>query len=195
MRHIEKFKKIFACCGKECTADTNGQALDQLVTLAENGELGGGSGGASGSSSPITTLKAYYLTPAVEAVIYIYFTKEITKTGSYMYMSFVDGSVHTINITEVNDDTFTDSNGNVYARAKKKDILIDAENELVEVELISGYDFNITSYNFITQTDNNGVIQENQRFNYSSSYYDATTECDLCVYGGSGKIGYYKIKA
>jgi hypothetical protein len=42
MRHIEKLKKIFTCCGKECSADTNGQALDQLVTLAENGELGGG---------------------------------------------------------------------------------------------------------------------------------------------------------
>lgn len=48
MRHIEKFKKIFACCGKECTANTNGQALDQLVTLAENGELGSGGGSGAG---------------------------------------------------------------------------------------------------------------------------------------------------
>lgn len=42
-RHIEKLKKIFTCCGKTCSADTNGKALDELVTLAENGELGGGS--------------------------------------------------------------------------------------------------------------------------------------------------------
>lgn len=42
MRHIEKLKKIFTCCGKECSADTNGKALDELLTLAENGELGGG---------------------------------------------------------------------------------------------------------------------------------------------------------
>lgn len=45
MRHIEKLKKIFAACGKECSADTNGAALDELLTLAENGELGGGGGG------------------------------------------------------------------------------------------------------------------------------------------------------
>lgn len=44
MRHIEKLKKIFTCCGKECSADTNGAALDELLTLAENGELGGGGG-------------------------------------------------------------------------------------------------------------------------------------------------------
>ena len=40
MRHIEKLKKIFTCCGKECSAETNGAALDELLTLAENGELG-----------------------------------------------------------------------------------------------------------------------------------------------------------
>lgn len=42
MRHIEKLKKIFSCCGKTCVKNTNGKALDELLTLAENGELGGG---------------------------------------------------------------------------------------------------------------------------------------------------------
>lgn len=44
MRHIEKLKKIFSCCGKTCVKNTNGEALDELLTLAENGELGGGGG-------------------------------------------------------------------------------------------------------------------------------------------------------
>lgn len=47
MRHIEKLKKIFSCCGKTCVKNTNGEALDELLTLAENGELGGGGGGGS----------------------------------------------------------------------------------------------------------------------------------------------------
>lgn len=48
MRHIEKLKKIFSCCGKTCVKNTNGKALDELLTLAENGELGGGGGSSSG---------------------------------------------------------------------------------------------------------------------------------------------------
>lgn len=39
MRHIEKLKKIFSCCGKDCSKNTNGEALNELVTMAENGEL------------------------------------------------------------------------------------------------------------------------------------------------------------
>lgn len=150
------------------------------------------SGGGSESSSPITTLKAYAFSVA-EQIVYAYSTEEITEKGTYIliYNDLMTGNRV---VTEVTEDTFADENGNVFTRSKTHDVLIDAENELVEVELISGYDFNITSYNFKTQTDNNGIIQENQRFNYLSSYYDYTTECDLCVYGGSGKIGYYKIK-
>jgi hypothetical protein len=44
-RNINKLKKIFSCCGKKCSASTNGEALDELVRMAENGELGGGSSG------------------------------------------------------------------------------------------------------------------------------------------------------
>lgn len=57
MRHIEKLKKIFTCCGKECSADTNGAALDELLTLAENGELGGGS---SSGEDDTPEIQKYY---------------------------------------------------------------------------------------------------------------------------------------
>ena len=45
MRHIEKLKQIFTCCGKSCNSDSNGKAIDNLFTLAKNGELGSGGGG------------------------------------------------------------------------------------------------------------------------------------------------------
>lgn len=38
-RNITKLKKIFECCGKNCDSDTNGEALDHLVELVENGEI------------------------------------------------------------------------------------------------------------------------------------------------------------
>lgn len=40
-RNINKLKKIFESCGKNCDSDTNGEALDHLLELAENGELMG----------------------------------------------------------------------------------------------------------------------------------------------------------
>ena len=51
MRTIEKLKKIFTCCGKQCNADTNGKIIDNLLTVAENGELGSG-GGSSEDETP-----------------------------------------------------------------------------------------------------------------------------------------------
>lgn len=42
MRHIEKLKEIFEACGKECSKNTNGEALNELVTMAKNGELSKG---------------------------------------------------------------------------------------------------------------------------------------------------------
>ena len=41
MRHIEKLKKIISACGKECSKNTNGEALNELLNMAENGEIGG----------------------------------------------------------------------------------------------------------------------------------------------------------
>lgn len=189
----DALKKI-ACfyAGEEVECNTVADALQCIAEHCEGGASGGASGGGSGSSSPITTLKAYAFSVA-EQIVYAYSTEEIAEKGTYILI-YNDLTTGNRVVTEVTEDTFADENGNVFTRSKTHDVLIDAENELVEVELISGYNFNITSYNFKTQTDNNGIIQENQRFNYLSSYYDNTTECDLCVYGGSGKIGYYKIK-
>lgn len=46
-RNINKLKKIFNCCGKSCVKDTNGEAIDDLLELAENGQLGSGGGSAN----------------------------------------------------------------------------------------------------------------------------------------------------
>lgn len=60
MRHLEKLKKIFTCCGKECNSSTNGEALNHLLELAEAGELGGTSGNIA--TCTVTIGSSYYKT-------------------------------------------------------------------------------------------------------------------------------------
>lgn len=38
-RNITKLKKIFECCGRCCNSSTNGEVIDHLLELAENGKL------------------------------------------------------------------------------------------------------------------------------------------------------------
>lgn len=78
MRHIEKLKKIFTCCGKECDSSTNGEALDHLLELAEAGELG-----SSGGSDNLGLY--FWTTPSSSALFFS--LKDQPSVGDYLVKS------------------------------------------------------------------------------------------------------------
>ena len=168
--------------------------LDVVSSVkVEGGSGGGGSGGETpANESPIKYLRAYVT--STNTTPNKFFTTEDIINSNDWFTFIHSGALNQIflkNLT-IGDNSFTTSEG-TFERNRHGDVLLYAKDEQVEVEFISGYSTGITSYNFATNTDSHGTQVDNLRFN-GSLYYDKSIECDLCIYVGSGRIGYYKIK-
>ena len=105
-----------------------------------------------------------------------------------------------VGITRVNIVSFSDDghpvnvDGISFSRAYKRDTYKrPPKDELVEVEFVGGYSGLLSGkyYNFATNTDSYGNTYTNQRLVVSG--YCAREDCDLAIYIGSGRIGYYRI--
>lgn len=133
MRHIEKLKKIFAACDKECSADTNGQALDELVTLAENGELGGNmivdSVLDKNSTNPIQN--------KVVAETFEELSTELEKKATKEYVAEqISNSVHLVKEIVENIPTVENAKENVLYMIK--DTSSTGDDKYKEYQLING---------------------------------------------------------
>lgn len=183
----DALKKI-ACfyAGEEVECNT---VADALECIAEHCSGGGGS-----SESAIEYIKAYIFYDENDTAVILFSFKDVVEGFNILFSGDGSGGLSTlpVEITEINGDSFV-YDGATFTRDRTKDLLIFAKNEQVEVELVSGYDTGITSYNFATETDSNGSITENQRFN-DLKYYDGVIDCDLVIYVGSGRVAYYNIK-
>lgn len=105
-----------------------------------------------------------------------------------------------VGITRVNIVSFSDDgrpvdvDGISYSRAYKKDTYKrPPKDELVEVEFVGGYSGLLSGnyYNFATNKDSYGSTYTNQRL--GGNGYCEREDCDLAIYIGSGRIGYYRI--
>ena len=175
----DALKKI-ACfyAGQEVECNTVADALQCIASHCNGG----------GGGDVISYLRAYD-TSAEVSNTRLYMTKDTINTYDYFLTNSFSG-ISKDNIV-VEENGFTIDNA-TYTRTRGSDRFMGAKDEQVEVEFVSGYDFGITTFNFLRSKCNKGTVWSNYRFG-GSSRYDASIECDLCVYK-NGDTGYYKIK-
>lgn len=189
-RNINKLKKIYQSCGINCTKSTNGQIIDDLCALAENGQLG------SGESESVLEYLYYYNVGDSEA---FYSFDRIEDTGLYEGYFVGNNYVYTrkVNIVSFNEGGApVDDEGYVYGRSYKRDAYKKPpKDELVRVEFVGGYSGLLSGsyYNFATNSDSYGNTYTNQRIGSGGSGYCEMENCDLAIYIGSGRIGHYRI--
>lgn len=147
----------------------------------------GGSGGR---------LEYLYCYVTVEGDGSLYLHDKATALGEYAAYGIFDNQIGTRNISvvEITDNGFIDEGGTEYIRSFRKDSYkYPPKNEFVDVEYIDGYSLSIAKYNFATGETSDGQVYTNQRLVGGDGYCEME-DCDLAIYIGSGRIGYYKVK-
>lgn len=218
-RNLTKLKKIFSCCGKICVKNTNGEALDDLLELAEKGELGGGSVSTKAEievySNVVKIIKGW------EYEFLLSMQDVLSMTGGFGFGVDVAGTqycLYTESETPQDKWALRSQSGvtlesattpcalkliNLNTEETVKENVVDItkyelKNLITECECVYGYDGEGTIMRLYGGEDSNYFINASDKVTSLARSND-TPEIDISlfdffIYQGSGRYSYYKYK-